>query len=169
MSLAAAGHSQPLSPVTARMPQHHHSPAYQPAVAMPQKLGGVSTAEWEAILGSMDSGHMNMFDGIYGGTAAPLSLVETPVSTTSNPGWPSPDSWDLASISIADLGGAGGPGAGPQSVLSLSDDNSLSSGDDVSPAELGLATTTMEYRNAMLVAAASNDNFLLDGLEHFGL
>jgi hypothetical protein len=128
------------------------------ASQLPQKLAGVSAAEWEAILGSMDGGQLNMYDAIYGGPAMPLA--ETPVSTTSNYGEWSPDSWDLTSFNIGDFGS--NPGA-PRSVLSLSDD-SLSSGEEVAPSELGLSVGSAEYRNTIIQATCTNgEDFLLDG------
>jgi hypothetical protein len=134
-----------------------------PGAHLPQKLAGVSAAEWEALLGSMDGGQLNMYDAIYGGPA--LSMAETPVSTSSTigSGW-SPDSWDLTGFNIGDFGSD--PGA-TQSVLSLSED-SLSSGEEVSPSELSLGVNGLEYQRTFIPVNA--DGFLLDGLEaNFGI
>jgi hypothetical protein len=157
--------SQPSSPVQARLQQQAIAQAQQQAqgyttAQLPQKLAGVSAAEWEALLGSMDGGQLNMYDAIYGGPA--LSMTETPMSTTSTySGW-SPDSWDLTGFNIGDFGS--NP-TGPQSVLSMSDD-SLSSGEEVAPSELGLSVGSVEYRNALISATCTNgDNFLLEGLD----
>jgi hypothetical protein len=159
--------SHPNSPEQGRLQQGVTQNPQQlyAAAQLPQKLAGVSAAEWEALLGSMDGGQLNMYDAIYGGPA--MSLAETPVSTTSNySGW-SPDSWDLTGFNLGDFGS--NPGA-PRSVLSMSED-SLSSGEEVAPSELGLSVGSIEYRNTMIPATcASGDSFLIDGLDgSFGL
>jgi hypothetical protein len=124
-----------------------------------QKLSGVSAAEWEAILGSMDGGQVNVYDAIYGGPG--LSMTETPISTTSTAGW-SPDSWDLTNFNLGDFGSNPAP---PQSVLSMSDE-SLSSGEEVAPSELGLSVGSgMDYPNGILAPCApGGDSFIIDGL-----
>jgi hypothetical protein len=160
--------SQPSSPVQARLHQQAVSQAQQQAqlystAPLSQKASGVSTAEWEALLGSMDGGQINVYDAIYGGPA--LSLTETPTSTSAVSGW-SPDSWDLTSFNIGDFGNP----APPQSVLSMSDE-SLSSGEEVAPSELGLSVGSIEYRNSMIATSCgSGENYLLDGLDNgFGI
>jgi len=96
-----------------------------------------------------------------------VTAAETPLSTASNYGEWAPDSWDLTNFNLGDFGS--NPAA-PQSVLSMSDE-SLSSGEEVAPSELGLSVSSMEYRNALLTATCtSDDRFLLDGLDgNFGL
>jgi len=125
-----------------------------------QKLSGVSASEWEALLGSMDGGQINVYDAIYGGPG--LSMTETPISTTSTAGW-SPDSWDLTNFNLGDFGGNPAP---PQSVLSMSDE-SLSSGDDVATSDLGLGVaSSIDYPNGILAPCTSGgDNFIIDGLD----
>lgn len=91
------------------------------------KVAGVSNTEWEALLGSMDSGMDNMYNAIYGGA----TLVTEPTLTNKTSEW-SPDSWDLSSFSLGDFPAE----APPQSVLSVSDE-SLSSGEEVSPPAMG--------------------------------
>jgi len=126
-----------------------------------QKLSGVSAAEWEALLGSMDGGQINVYDAIYGGPG--LSMTETPISATSTAGGWSPDSWDLANFNLGDFGGNPAP---PRSVLSMSDD-SLSSGEEVAPSELGLSVaSSMDYPNGILAPCTSGgDNFIIDALD----
>ncbi|KAI1260966.1 fungal-specific transcription factor domain-containing protein [Xylariaceae sp. FL1019] len=99
----------------------HHIPNPNSKTAMDE----VSISEWEAILGAMDgNGVGNLHDAIYGG---PALALETPTTTAvSNYGDWSPDSWDLSILNIGELGTQA---AGPQSVLSLSDE-SLSSADE---------------------------------------
>lgn len=98
----------------------------------------VSGPEWEVLLGQMDGGLNNVYDAIYGG-GQPF-LGDADVSQLQGNEW-SPDTWDLSNFNIGDLG----PGpAAPQSVLSLSDE-SLSSGEDVAPSELGLSMGSVNY------------------------
>ncbi|KAJ6440525.1 C6 transcription factor FacB [Purpureocillium lavendulum] len=97
------------------------------------KASGVSNSEWEALLGSMDGGLNNVYDAIYGGSSL-INEASLPPNL-GNQDW-SPDTWDLSSFNLADFG-ATGQGA-PQSVPSISDE-SLSSGEEVAPSELGLS------------------------------
>lgn len=123
-------------------------------------------AEWEALIGSMDGGQLNVYDAIYGGPQ--LSMTETPVSTNSMPGSWSPDAWDLSGFNIGDFGSNPAP---PQSVLSISDE-SLSSGEEMAPSELGMSVTSMEYRNAMIPTACTtaSDSYILEAMDNsFGL
>ncbi|KAJ9156223.1 Fungal specific transcription factor domain-containing protein [Pleurostoma richardsiae] len=170
-------HSQPSSPVQNRL-QHQQPNVTSAALQHQQQQGsqmlphhhvnqkpvtaGVSAAEWEALLGQMEGGQLNVYDAIYGGPA--LSMTEsTPAASAasnfggSTAGW-SPDSLDLSGFNLGDFGGNPAP---PQSVLSFSDE-SLSSGEEISPSELGLSVNGMgEYRTP---------GFLLDGLDgNFGL
>ncbi|KAI0472621.1 fungal-specific transcription factor domain-containing protein [Xylariaceae sp. FL0804] len=112
--------------------------------------GGVSLSEWEALLGAMDGGQMNVYDAIYGGgpgggggggAMAGMTTDNTPTSTTGTThfGEWSPDSWDLSSINIGSSGdqlSVAHQPAGAQSVLSLSDESSLSSAEDRTSSEL---------------------------------
>ncbi|KAI8963771.1 fungal-specific transcription factor domain-containing protein [Daldinia sp. FL1419] len=122
--------------------------------------GGVSISEWEALLGAMDGGQINVYDAIYGGPA--LSLTETPTSAATMGEW-SPESWDLSSFNINEL--TTNPGA-PQSVLSISDD-SLSSGDDLTSSEMYLRMGSEDYQSGMMPPprASHDNNLVLDGLE----
>jgi hypothetical protein len=114
----------------------------------------------------MDGGINNVYDAIYGGP--PLVEAIPPASTGAD--W-SPDSWDLANFNLDNGAGAGGdfgtagPGA-PQSVLSLSDE-SLSSGEEIAPSELGLSVNSAEY-NQML-ASVGNEGYRMDNFESFSL
>lgn len=125
------------------------------------KMSGVSTSEWEALLGSMDGGMNNVYDAIYGG-ASLINEVSLPANTACSE-W-SPDSWDLSSFSIGDFGSD--PGA-PQSVLSMSDE-SLSSGEEVAPSELGLSVGSVRYHK-QLGGCGSGDGFGPDALGRFAL
>lgn len=104
----------------------------QPVTKNPNMNG----SDWEALVGSMDSGMNNVYDVIYGG--ASIEAAMTGHSTSSE--W-SPDSWDLSNFNIGEFGNNPAP---PQSVLSMSDE-SLSSGEEVSPSELGLSLGNMDY------------------------
>lgn len=103
------------------------------------KANGVSSSEWETLLGSLDGGLNNVYDAIYGGQA----LVNESTIAVSNCGdWP-PDNWELGGINVTDFGNNPQP---PQSVLSMSDE-SLSSGEEVGPSELGLSVEGVDYHH----------------------
>ncbi|KAI2625817.1 fungal-specific transcription factor domain-containing protein [Hypoxylon sp. NC1633] len=123
--------------------------------------GGVSVSEWEALLGAMDGGQINVYDAIYGGPA--LSLAETPTSAATTLGEWSPDSWDLTGFNIGDL--TTNPGA-PQSVLSISDD-SLSSGDDITSSDMYLRMGSEDYQSGLMPPprTSHDGNFVLEGIE----
>lgn len=120
------------------------------------KMPGVSSTEWEALLGSMDGGLNNVYDAIYGGS----TLVSEPTMSVAAAGseW-SPDSWDLSGFSIGDFGS--NPEA-PQSVLSISEE-SLSSGEEVAPSELGLSVSSVDLYKQL----HNGDAFGIDALEGF--
>ncbi|KAL0942380.1 transcriptional activator protein acu-15 [Colletotrichum truncatum] len=160
--------SSPPSPTSLRLQQHLLAAAHQTlynSQQQPQKTSGVSTTEWEALLGSMDGGLNNVYDAIYGGPGlAPMS--ETTPASTNLDSW-SPDSWDLASFNIGDFGTNPAP---PQSVLSVSEE-SLSSGEDLA-SDLNMSASSLEYRNALLASCGANRNdaLFLDGLDgNYGL
>lgn len=144
-------HSQPIPP------------AHQPQVSMypPSTMnkgvsgGGISLSEWEALLGAMDGGQNNVYDAMYGGPA--LSL-ETPTSAATNYTEWSPDPWELSRFTIGDLE-LNTSAAGPQSVLSLSDE-SLSSGDDLSN-DLYLSMKGEDYQNGLMAHRNSHDSSLV--------
>lgn len=157
--------SQPPSPIQARGPPPHPSitQAQQAHLyAQLQKGAGVSVAEWEALLGSIEGGQHNVYDAIYGGPG--MALAETPVSatTTTSAAWSS-DAWDLTGFNLG--GGDFGPATGgsSHSVISLSEDG-LSSSDDL------VSVGSLDFRNPLLPVAATADGFVLDGLDGaFGL
>ncbi|KAK3499827.1 transcription activator protein acu-15 [Neurospora hispaniola] len=132
----------------------------------PQKTStGMSTAEWEALVRSLDGGPVSLYTAIYGGPA--LAPLETPASATpsSATAW-GQDPWDMSSFNLGDFV-PGAPTA--QSVLSLSEE-SISSCDDVPSGDMGLNNGNMDYRNTLLpVTSAGTNNFLLDGLHGYGL
>ncbi|TPX10762.1 uncharacterized protein E0L32_008331 [Thyridium curvatum] len=144
---------------THQQPQHHFSPAQ-----LNQKISGVSPSEWEALLGSLDGGQLNVYDAMYGGPA--LALAETPVSANSLSGGWSPDAWDLSGFNLGDFGSTP---AAPQSVLSLSDE-SLSSGEELTTSDLGLSVNSLDYHSSLVPTSlpTSADGFSLDNLDsHF--
>jgi len=158
--------SQPASPVQSRSQQQHAQNLLYSQLA--QKVSSASTADWEALVGSLDGGQLSLYDAIYGGGIPVgdngLNLHDTSLSTAS---W-SPDAWDLSHFNLGDFHDAA-PTA--QSVLSLSEE-SLSSADD--PSEMGMSVASLDYHpNQPLLpvtaSGASHDGFSLDGLEHFGL
>ncbi|SPQ22048.1 36e28dae-8078-45dc-93b3-841080b01147 [Thermothielavioides terrestris] len=152
--------SQPTSPVHARGPYPSTTHAQQAHLyTQLHKGSGVSTAEWEALLGSIEGGQLNVYDAIYGGPG--LALAETPVSaTTATPAAWSPDSWDLTGLHLGDYAP---PGTGSShSVVSLSEDG-LSSSDDL------ISVGSMDFRNPLIPASTTADGYVLDGLDGFGL
>ncbi|CAK7201282.1 DNA-binding transcription factor cat8 [Sporothrix eucalyptigena] len=168
---------QPSSPALPRLPQQQYYPQNQKAASP----SSVTPADWEALLSSMDGGHMNVYDAIYGGPNIGLSAPTdtTPASATSQSGdgW-SPESWDLTGFTLADLagtGGHGGPGSIPapaQSVLSFSDESMSSvAGDDLASADLanlglgGLDIGGLPYRNGGLLGTGP-DSFTVDALDN---
>ncbi|EWZ37689.1 fungal-specific transcription factor domain-containing protein [Fusarium oxysporum f. sp. albedinis] len=163
------GHSsqspQPTSPQQTRAHSHsgptnqaHHMIESSSVAAA--KVNGVSTTEWETLLGSLDGGMNNVYDAIYGGQG----LVNESAIAVSNCGdWP-PDNWDLGGFSIAEFGNNPQP---PQSVLSMSDE-SLSSGEEVGPSELGLSVESVDYRNHMVAQQHSHEGYMMsDHMETF--
>ncbi|KAK3308984.1 fungal-specific transcription factor domain-containing protein [Chaetomium strumarium] len=154
-------HSQPSSPVQARgshPPMTHAQQAH--LFAQLQKGSTVSPAEWEALVGSIDSGQLNVYDAIYGGPGLGLALAETPMSatTTTTAPW-SPDSWDLTGFNLGDFA----PGtASSHSGLSLSEDG-LSSTDDLG------SVGSMDFRNPLIPVTSPTDGYVLEGLDGYGL
>jgi hypothetical protein len=126
------------------------------SVAKPNDLSG---ADWEALVGSMDSGMNNVYDVIYGG--ASIEAAMTVNSTGSE--W-SPDAWDLSNFNIDEFGNNPAP---PQSVLSMSDE-SLSSGEEVSPSELGLGLGSIDY-GKQLQGNYHGDGYATNGLHGLSL
>lgn len=165
----AQAETQPSPPNQTRTPsqplahsQHQRPQPYNPNQVINKggSSGGVSISEWEALLGAMDGGQINVYDAIYGGPA--LSLTETPTSAGTMGEW-SPESWDLSSFNIGEL--TTNPGA-PQSVLSISDE-SLSSGDDLTSSEMYLRMGSEDYQSGLMPPprTSHDNNLILDGLE----
>ncbi|KAI0402218.1 fungal-specific transcription factor domain-containing protein [Xylaria palmicola] len=164
----AASTPQPPSPNLNHMPPaqhipppHQQQPSLYPHTPMNKGAsgGGISITEWEALLGAMDGGQINVYDAIYGGPA--LSL-ETPTSATTNYTEWTPDPWDLSGFNIGDLD-LSTNAAGPQSVLSLSDE-SLSSGDDLSN-DLYLVKGE-DYQNGLIHHRNGHDGtMVVEGLD----
>ncbi|KAE9972120.1 hypothetical protein EG327_009588 [Venturia inaequalis] len=91
-----------------------------------------SATDWEQLLGSLDNGQSNIYDGIYGGGPPVDALLDVaPLHTTTSSSsdntmvW-SPDMW---SIGPEDMRRQRGSGEAPRSVLSFSDE-SLTSGEE---------------------------------------
>jgi hypothetical protein len=125
------------------------------------KTPNLSGADWDALVGSMDSGMNNVYDVIYGG--ASIEAAMTGQSASSE--W-SPDAWDLSNFSIDEFGNNPAP---PQSVLSMSDE-SLSSGEEVSPSELGLSLGNIDYGKQLQgVNYHGGDGFSSNGLHGLSL
>jgi hypothetical protein len=156
--------SQPQSPTQSRsQPTTHnaHTPIFPVTSYTTTKSSGVSSSEWEALLGSLDGGQTNLYDAIYGGPA--VSLTENPSSNYGD--WSPGSQWDMTSVTMNDFGNA--PGAA-RSVLSFSEE-SLSSGEDLSTSELGLGGHH-DYGHAMMGSGTAGDGYLLEGLDvAFGL
>jgi len=184
--------SQQHSPVLSRTPNNHtHTPNFalsssSPTALPQQKMSSVTPAEWESLLSSLDGGVTNIYDAVYGGPAPSLSETLPSSSNIGTAGHPaslsssstygdgytdwdlSPESWDMAALSMADF-----EPTAPQSVLSFSEE-SLSSGDDLGSSEFGAGNGNLgggmaNYRNALL-SGPVGEGFLLDGLDgNFGL
>ncbi|OBT59366.1 hypothetical protein VE04_00474 [Pseudogymnoascus sp. 24MN13] len=138
------------------------------------KTPNLAPSEWEALLGSLDSGSSNIFDAVYGGSVPGMPVA---VSGAANPGgqhtgslsssgygdWDlSPDTWDMTALSMGDCDAS----AATQSVLSLSEE-SLSSGDDL---DFGVPGALGEYKQSLLQGGLNGDGFYVDGLDgNFGL
>ncbi|KAI1425677.1 fungal-specific transcription factor domain-containing protein [Xylaria sp. FL1777] len=162
-----ASNPQPLSPNQNQIPPSQPiPPSHQPPASLYPPTpatkgisgGGISLSEWEALLGAMDGGQINVYDAIYGGPA--LSL-ETPTSAATNYTEWAQDPWDLSSFNIRDLDLSTNP---PQSVLSLSDE-SLSSGEDLS-SDLYLSMNGEDYKSGLIPHRNSHDGpSVLDGLD----
>jgi len=172
LSLSSTPQSQPSSPMQSRarqQPQQLQQPqrTSQQAHAfdqIQQKMATVSSAEWDSLLGSIENRQINLYDAIYGGPG--MLFADTAVSATSasagTTNW-SPEPWDMASFNISDFA------PGPATTQSLSEE-SLSSGDDLAPSEIGLNVGSLDFRGGMMpvTSACGNGNdFLLDGLEGF--
>jgi len=154
--------SQPPSPVQSRSQQQQRAQNLLYS-QLAQKASSTSTADWEALVGSLDGGHLNLYDAIYGGG---LPMNDPPLSATS---W-SPDAWDLSHFNLGDFQNGGHTA---QSVLSLSEE-SLSSTEDL-PSEMGLSVASLDHYHhnqpllPVTASGTSSEGFILDGLEHFGL
>ncbi|KAK4122409.1 hypothetical protein N657DRAFT_657231 [Parathielavia appendiculata] len=155
-------HSQPTSSVQARGPSRPSITQAQQAhvYAQVRKESGISTAEWEALLGSIEGGQLNVYDAIYGGPG--LALADnstTPLSATATtaPAW-SPDSWDLTGFNLGDFGS--GTTGSSHSVVSLSEDG-LSPSDDL------VSVGSLDFRNGLISSGlpTTADGYVLDGLD----
>lgn len=126
----------------------------------PQKQPGVSSEQWEQILGSLDNGQVNLYDAIYGG---PKISLDEPATATPETTWSTTDPWDLSNFNLAEFAN---DAATAQTALSLSDE-SLSSADDLASSDVGLGTGGgLEYAGSLLpvaTASATSDGFSLDG------
>jgi len=164
----AASGPQPPSPNQNHMaqsqpmqsPHKPQTPLYPPAhMNKGVSGGGISLTEWEALLGAMDGGQINVYDAIYGG---PALSMENPTNPATNYTEWTHDPWDLSSFNVGELD-LSTTGAGPQSVLSLSDE-SLSSGDE-HPSDLYLMGSD-DYQSGLMSHRNSHDGpLMLEGLD----
>jgi hypothetical protein len=127
-----------------------------------------STAtDWERLLGSLDNGQTNIYDGIYGGPPVDALLDVSPLPPAADPNmvW-SPDMW---SIGPEDLGMQRRSGEAPRSVLSFSDE-SLTSGEEF-PELIG-SVSNESFRGICIPVASpgGTDRYGIGALDaHFGL
>lgn len=160
MSLGTGGPPPPqVSPkLPAQSTNSHHEAAVSPEgdptqpyyspVQVPQKAsGGMSTSEWESLLGQIDGGQSNLYDAIYGG---PQVTLDTPVTSAVESTW-SPDAIDLSTFNLGDFGG---------SSLSEESLSSVSGGDDIS-----LDFRDFSVNNGALMAG---EGFMMDGMRRDG-
>ncbi|KIW03447.1 uncharacterized protein PV09_05217 [Verruconis gallopava] len=131
--------------------------AYPASTSTPGKQD-VNPADWERLLSSLDSGKMNIYDGIYGGPAIEaLADVSVLPPAEANLVW-SPDVWAINNTSTV-----------PQSVLSFSDE-SLTSGEEFP--DLTNCASNDSYNGILIpeMSPSSVDSFGLPGLDgNFGL
>lgn len=135
--------------------QQHYAPIQVPPKAA---AGGVSSSEWEALLGQIDGGQINLYDAIYGG---PQVSLETPVNSAVEGSW-SPDSLDLSTFNLGDFSTTQG---GSLSEESLS---SVSGGDDLS----SLDFRDFQGNHGTMIPGAGDEGFMMEGMpvgSNFGL
>lgn len=113
-------------------------------VQIPQKPAA-SPSEWEALLGQIDGGQVNLYDAIYGG---PQVTLETPATPAVEGSW-SPDSLDLSTFNLGELGA-------PQS-LSEESLSSVSGRDEISALDF---RGFQGNRRAMMPAGGGGDGFM---------
>lgn len=142
---------------------HHHIPTSGPttqqhyaSIQVPPKAaaGGVSPSEWEALLGQIDGGQINLYDAIYGG---PQVSLETPVNSAVEGSW-SPDSLDLSTFNLGDFGAAQQGGSLSEESLS-----SVSGGDDLS----SLDFRDFQGNQGAIMSGGGDEGFMMSG--NFGL
>lgn len=112
-------------------------------VQIPQKPAA-SPSEWEALLGQIDGGQVNLYDAIYGG---PQVSLETPAASAVEGSW-SPDSLDLSTFNLGEFGA-------PQS-LSEESLSSVSGGDEIS----SLDFRDFQGNRRVMMPAGGGDGFL---------
>lgn len=142
-------------PTTGPPTQQQYAPIQVPPKAA---AGGVSSSEWEALLGQIDGGQVNLYDAIYGG---PQVSLETPVNSAVEGSW-SPDSLDLSTFHLGDFGATQG---GSLSEESLS---SVSGGDDLS----SLDFRDFHGNHGAMMPGAGDEGFMMEGMPvggNFGL
>ncbi|KAI0390866.1 fungal-specific transcription factor domain-containing protein [Xylariaceae sp. FL0594] len=143
-------------------PQHYPSPHMNKGVAG----GGISLTEWEALLGAMDGGQINVYDAIYGGPALSMENPSPHPAASNYTEW-AHDPWDLSCFHVGDLEqlSSSATSGGPQSVLSMSDE-SLSSGDEHSAGDLYLLGSDDYQSSGLLSHRNSHDGpLMMEGLE----
>lgn len=147
---------------------HHHvstsgTPTQQhyAQIPVPPKAaaGGVSPSEWEALLGQIDGGQINLYDAIYGG---PQVSLETPVNSAVEGSW-SPDSLDLSTFNLGDFGGTTQGGSLSEESLS-----SVSGPDDLS----SLDFRDFQGNHGTMMPGTGDEGFMMEGMPvggNFGL
>jgi hypothetical protein len=154
---------QPPSSSFHSKPRQRHLPSSSLKTATP-----VNAADWEILLGSLDGGLNNVYDAIYGGRGFPTAESVPPQSAavavaeaTTTADW-SPDAWDLSTFSIG-----GDFAAAPQSLSG----DSLSSGEDIAPSELGLSLGSsgdVDVAGGNVVPAAiGKDDYAFDAFDGY--
>jgi hypothetical protein len=131
------------------------------AGSTPGKSGPAIT-DWERLLGSLDNGQTNIYDGIYGGppieALTDASGAPLPPPADANLVWNSADMWSSASATV------------PQSVLSFSDESLTSSGEELP--DLTQCVSNDSYKGIWIpeMSPGSADSFGIPGLDGgFGL
>jgi hypothetical protein len=159
-----SSHTGSSSPAQSR----HHVPTsgpstqhqYASAQAPPKSAaGGVSPSEWEALLGQIDGGQINLYDAIYGG---PQVSLDTPVTSAVEGSW-SPDSLDLSTFNLGDFGATQHGGSLSEESLS-----SASGGDDLS----SLDFRDFQGNHGTMMAGGGDEGFMMEAMPvggNFGL
>lgn len=131
---------------TSVSPSATGQPVYNPAqILQKSSSGGMSSSEWDALLGQIDGGPANLYDVIYGG---PQATLDTPVTSAAEGTW-SPDALDLSTFNLGDFGAEG---------LSEESLSSVSGADDMG--NLDFRDFTVGHKGTMM----AGDGFTMDSM-----